>query len=140
MLVTCTAVTTHTDTYVNTSTIYVDFGRICTEFRVLSPSAESKTPMLSPSTCPSYISVIAVVGSRMCTTSAVCCSRGVQPGSRLCRTSLQIPVKETIFPSQRCLVCVNSSGDVYLTPTHSPAYSLASSEASCDVSKLHLSG
>ena len=47
----------------------------------------------------SYLSVLAVIGSRMCTMSAVCSSRGVQPESLLPRTSLQMPVKETICSS-----------------------------------------
>ena len=53
----------------------------------------------------SYLSVLTVIGSRMCTTSELCGIRGVQPGSLLRSTSLQIPVKETISTSQRCLVC-----------------------------------
>ena len=51
-----------------------------------------------------YISALTVTGSQMCTTSAVCDSRGVQPGSLLRRTSLLVQVKETISPLQRCLV------------------------------------
>ena len=53
----------------------------------------------------SYVSVLTVAGSQMCTTSAVCGSRGVEQGSMLRRTSLRVQVKETISPSQRCLVC-----------------------------------
>ena len=53
----------------------------------------------------SYLSVLTVTCSRIWTTSAVCGSRGVEPGSLLRRTSLQIPIEETISPSQRCLVC-----------------------------------
>ena len=54
-----------------------------------------------------YLSVLTVTGSQTCTTSAVCGSRGVEPGSPLRRTSLLviIRVKETISPSQRCRVC-----------------------------------
>ena len=48
----------------------------------------------------SYLSAMTVIGSRKCTTNAVCGSRGVQPGSLLRRTSLQISIKETISPSQ----------------------------------------
>ena len=53
----------------------------------------------------SYFSVLTATGSQICTTSAVCDSRGVQPGSLLRRTPLLLQVKETIRPSQRCLVC-----------------------------------
>ena len=53
----------------------------------------------------SYLSVLTVTGLQMCTTSAVCDSRGVEPRSLLRRTSLLVQVKETISPSQRCLVC-----------------------------------
>ena len=42
----------------------------------------------------SYLSVLTVTGSQMCTTSAVCGSRGVESGSLLRRTSLLIQVKE----------------------------------------------
>ena len=54
----------------------------------------------------SHLSVLTVIGSRMGTSSAVCGSRGVQPGWLLLRrTSVQIPVKETVFSSQRCCAC-----------------------------------
>ena len=47
---------------------------------------------------------MAVVRSQECTTSAVGGSRGVELGSLLHRTRLQIPVEETISPSQHCPV------------------------------------
>ena len=52
----------------------------------------------------SYLRRMTVVRSQKYTTGAVCGNRGVQPGELLCRTRLQIPVKEAISPSQRCHV------------------------------------
>ena len=89
----------------------------------------------------SYISVLTVIGSRMCTTSAVCGIRGVQQGSLLRRTSLQIPVKETFLRRSAVSSANSSSGNVYLTPSYDFACNLASLGVSCGVvSKLHLRG
>ena len=87
---------------------------------------------------PSYLSVLTVTGSRMCTTSAVYGSRSIEPESLLRRTSLLLQVKETISPSQRCLVryfqrqCLRNSH-------RRLCLQLASSGASCGVSGLQLS-
>ena len=51
-----------------------------------------------------YLSGLTVTGSKVCTTSALYGSRGVEPGSLLRRTSLLIQVEETFSPSQRRLV------------------------------------
>ena len=87
----------------------------------------------------SYLSVLTVTGSRMCATSVVCGSRGVEPGSLLRRTSLLIQVKETISPSQRCLVCQFQR---QCLPNSHIRLCLQFGElgASCGVSELHLSG
>ena len=52
MLGTFTAVRTHTDIYVNTN--HVDFGRICTEIRVLSLPADLKNSVVPPWTQNDY--------------------------------------------------------------------------------------
>ena len=95
---------------------HVDFGRICTKFWVLYRLADftnltvrlMRTVIIDHQMKPkalSYLSVITVIGSQKCIMSAVCGSRGLRPGSLLRRTSLQMPVKETIYPLQGCLVC-----------------------------------
>ena len=99
-----TVVKTHTDTYYANTIHHVVFGRICTEFRALSPSADFKTlrcrlertiliDYRKKHKILDYLSVMIVMGSQVCTMSEVCCSRGVQLGSLLRRTSLQIPGK-----------------------------------------------
>ena len=87
----------------------------------------------------SYLSVLTVTGLQMCTTSAVCGSRGFEPGSLLHRTSFLVQVKEKSL-RRSAVSCANSSGNVYLTPTYDSTCNLASSEASCGVSEMHLSG
>ena len=81
----------------------------------------------------SYLSVLTVTGSQMCTTSAVCGSRGVEPGSLLGRTNLLIQVKRNDF-SVAALSRANSSGNACLAPTCDSACNLANSGASCGVS------
>ena len=78
----------------------------------------------------SYISILTVSGSQICTMSTVCGSRGVEPRSLLKKRFLR----------RSAVSCANSSGNVYLSPTYDSACNLVSSEASCGVSELHLSG
>ena len=73
----------------------------------------------------SYLYVLTVTDSRMCTTSVVYGSRGVWPESLLRCTSLLIQVKKR-FPHRSAVSCANSSGNVYLTPTYDSACNLAS--------------
>ena len=72
----------------------------------------------------SYISAMTVIGLRMRTTSAVCGSRGVQPGSLLRRTSLQIiPVEETILsvPALSRVLIPAAMSKTLLSHTNLPA-------------------
>ena len=94
----------------------------------------------------SYISVLTVTCSQMCTTSAVCGSRGVEPGSLLhrkgpCCTAQAFKYQfKKRFLRRGSISCANSSDNAYLTPTFKSVCNLASSRASCGVSELHLSG
>ena len=63
--------------------------------------------------------------------------QGVQIGSLLRLTRLQIPENEQFF-RRSAVSCANSSNNVYLTPAYDGACNLANSGASCGVSGLHL--
>ena len=80
-----------------------------------------------------------VTGSRVCTTNTACCSRGVQPGSLLPRTSRQILEKKRRL-RRSAVSCANCNGNVYLTLTYDAACNLGSTGASCGVSETHLGG
>ena len=90
---------------------------------------------------PRYLSVMTVTGSRVCASSTVSFSRGVQrafkEGNPLPRTGFQL--QQNIWFFHRSSVSrANSSGHVYLTPAHDAACSFVSSGAFCAVSGMYL--
>ena len=86
----------------------VYFGTICTKSRVSSRRCRLERAITIDNRekhkTHSFLRPMAVVRSQECTTSAVGGSRRVELGSLLHCTRLQIPVEETISPSQHCPV------------------------------------
>ena len=83
-----------------------------------------------------------VIGSRLCASSTVSFSRGVQrafkEGNPLPRTGFQLQQKRWFF-HRSSVSRANSSGHMYLTPTCDAACSFVSSGALCTVSGMILS-
>ena len=93
---------------VNTSIILSTFGTICKKSRVSSRRCRLERAITidhrKKHKQHSFLGPMDVVRSQECTTSAVGGSRGVELGSLLHRTRLQIPVEEKVSPSQHCPV------------------------------------